>query len=167
MLAIVRAPHTEGDGLSGPSLCADGRGVDDHIILGAFGRAAHLERCVVAQPAKIDLGQEIRKRTLEYDDVMNKQREVIYGFRNEIIHGEDVRDRLMDVMEEVVLQKTQEFSSSDEYFAFVVAGLLIMFVLQAAAAAPLFLRQELVAGTFERSLVSPMGPLLGILARWV
>jgi len=50
---------------------------------------------------------QIRKRTLEYDDVMNKQREVIYGFRNEIIHGEDVRDRLMDIMEEVVLQKVQ------------------------------------------------------------
>ncbi|HXJ57786.1 MAG TPA: preprotein translocase subunit SecA [Verrucomicrobiae bacterium] len=55
---------------------------------------------------------QIRKRTLEYDDVMNKQREVIYGFRNEIIHGEDVRDRLMDVMEEVVLQKTFEFTSA-------------------------------------------------------
>ena len=36
---------------------------------------------------------------------MNKQREVIYGFRNEIIHGDDVRDRLMDIMEEVVVQK--------------------------------------------------------------
>jgi preprotein translocase subunit SecA len=56
---------------------------------------------------------QIRKRTLEYDDVMNKQREVIYGFRNEIIHGEDVRDRLMDIMEEVVLQKVEEFSSRD------------------------------------------------------
>ena len=56
---------------------------------------------------------QIRKRTLEYDDVMNKQREVIYGFRNEIIRSEDVRDRLMDVMEEVVLLKVQEFSSAD------------------------------------------------------
>jgi len=54
---------------------------------------------------------QIRKRTLEYDDVMNKQREVIYGFRNEIIHSDDVQDRLMDVMEEVVLQKVQEFTS--------------------------------------------------------
>ena len=53
---------------------------------------------------------QIRKRTLEYDDVMNKQREVIYGFRNEIIHGEDVRDRLMDVMEEVVIQKIDELT---------------------------------------------------------
>ena len=51
---------------------------------------------------------EIRKRTLEYDDVMNKQREVIYGFRNEIIHATDVRDRLMDIMEEVVVSKVEE-----------------------------------------------------------
>ena len=56
---------------------------------------------------------QIRKRTLEYDDVMNKQREVVYGFRNEIIHGDDVRDRLMDVMEEVVLTKVDQFSSAE------------------------------------------------------
>ena len=55
---------------------------------------------------------QLRKRTLEYDDVMNKQREVIYGFRNEIIHAEDVRDRLMDIMEEVVIQKVEEFTSN-------------------------------------------------------
>jgi preprotein translocase subunit SecA len=51
-----------------------------------------------------------RKRTLEYDDVMNKQREVVYGFRNDIIHADDVRDRLMDIMEEVVLQKVEQFT---------------------------------------------------------
>ncbi|HTI99167.1 MAG TPA: SEC-C metal-binding domain-containing protein [Dongiaceae bacterium] len=56
---------------------------------------------------------QIRKRTLEYDDVMNKQREVLYGFRNEIIHGDDVRDRLMDVMEEVVIQKVEQFTTPD------------------------------------------------------
>ncbi len=56
---------------------------------------------------------QIRKRTLEYDDVMNKQREIVYGFRNEIIHGEDVRDRLMDIMEEVVLQKVQQFTTPE------------------------------------------------------
>ncbi|HAV61271.1 MAG TPA: preprotein translocase subunit SecA, partial [Verrucomicrobiales bacterium] len=49
-----------------------------------------------------------------YDDVMNKQREVLYGFRNEIIHGEDVRDRLMDIMEEVVLAKVEEFTFADK-----------------------------------------------------
>jgi preprotein translocase subunit SecA len=56
---------------------------------------------------------QIRKRTLEYDDVMNKQREVIYGFRNKIIHGDDVRDRLMDIMEEVIVQKVEELTPKD------------------------------------------------------
>jgi preprotein translocase subunit SecA len=54
-----------------------------------------------------------RKRTLEYDDVMNKQREVIYGFRNEIINSDDVRDRLMDIIEEVVILKIEEFTAAD------------------------------------------------------
>ncbi len=57
---------------------------------------------------------QIRKRTLEYDDVMNKQREVIYGFRNEVIHSTDVRDRLMDIMEEVVLQKVQQTTTGED-----------------------------------------------------
>jgi preprotein translocase subunit SecA len=57
---------------------------------------------------------QIRKRTLEYDDVMNKQREVIYGFRDEIIKSDDVRDRLMDIMEEVVIQKVMQFTMTDQ-----------------------------------------------------
>ena len=56
---------------------------------------------------------QIRKRTLEYDDVMNKQREVIYGFRNEIISSQDVRDRLMDIIEEVVILKVEEFTGDN------------------------------------------------------
>jgi preprotein translocase subunit SecA len=60
---------------------------------------------------------QIRKRTLEYDDVMNKQREVVYGFRNEIIHAEDVRDRLMDVMEEVVIQKVEQLTNGESDFS--------------------------------------------------
>lgn len=55
-----------------------------------------------------------RKRTLEFDDVMNKQREVIYGFRNEILHCDDVQDRLMDVMEEVVIQKINELTTPEQ-----------------------------------------------------
>jgi preprotein translocase subunit SecA len=58
-----------------------------------------------------------RKRTLEYDDVMNKQRGVIYGFRNEIINATDVRDRLMDIMEEVVVDKVVQFTNADSEFS--------------------------------------------------
>ena len=66
---------------------------------------------------------QIRKRTLEYDDVMNKQREVLYGFRNEIIHGDDVRDRLMDIMEEVVISKVDEFTSAEDVSEWNIRGL--------------------------------------------
>jgi preprotein translocase subunit SecA len=58
-----------------------------------------------------------RKRTLEYDDVMNKQRGVIYGFRNEIISADDVRDRLMDIMEEVVVDKVAQFTNAESEFS--------------------------------------------------
>lgn len=44
----------------------------------------------------------IRKRTLEYDDVMNKQREVIYGFRGEIVSAENVRERVYDIINDVI-----------------------------------------------------------------
>ncbi len=43
----------------------------------------------------------IRKHTLQYDDVMNKQREVVYGFRNEIIHSDNPRQAIFDIIEEV------------------------------------------------------------------
>jgi preprotein translocase subunit SecA len=66
---------------------------------------------------------QIRKRTLEYDDVMNKQREVVYGFRNEIIHGEEIRDRLMDVMEEAVVQKIGDFTADKEVHDWNMRGL--------------------------------------------
>jgi len=66
---------------------------------------------------------QIRKRTLEYDDVMNKQREVIYGFRNEIIHSDDVQDRLLDIMEEVIITKVLEFTAEENPDDWNVRGL--------------------------------------------
>ncbi|MFZ1073553.1 MAG: preprotein translocase subunit SecA [Verrucomicrobiia bacterium] len=73
-----------------------------------------LNRSIQSAQKKVEQHNfQIRKRTLEYDDVMNKQREVIYGFRNEIINGEDVRDRLMDIIEEVVILKVEEFTTPE------------------------------------------------------
>jgi len=60
---------------------------------------------------------QIRKRTLEYDDVMNKQREVIYGFRNEALHADSVRDRLLEIMEEVVVQKVPQLTNDEADFS--------------------------------------------------
>lgn len=45
---------------------------------------------------------EIRKRLLEYDDVMNKQREVIYTLRRSILENEDIKELILQAIEEVI-----------------------------------------------------------------
>ncbi|MCS6771580.1 MAG: preprotein translocase subunit SecA [Kiritimatiellae bacterium] len=56
----------------------------------------------------------IRKRTLEYDDVMNKQREIIYKFRSEIVSSPDVREHLMAVVEDVVHVRASDTLNEDD-----------------------------------------------------
>ncbi|MDO5674924.1 MAG: preprotein translocase subunit SecA [bacterium] len=62
---------------------------------------------------------DIRKHLLEYDDVMNKQREVIYSQRRAILEGADVHELVLDIMQELVENIAAEFSApgghSDEW----------------------------------------------------
>ena len=44
----------------------------------------------------------IRKRLLEYDDVMNQQRPVIYDMRNQSLHGENMKDTVMEFIEDFI-----------------------------------------------------------------
>ena len=43
-----------------------------------------------------------RKHVLEYDDVMNQQREVIYGQRRQILHGENLRENIFFMIEKLI-----------------------------------------------------------------
>ena len=52
---------------------------------------------------------QTRRRTLEYDDVMNKQRETLYGLRNHTLLEEDVRELIFDVLEEVTVDKVWHY----------------------------------------------------------
>ena len=45
---------------------------------------------------------QTRKATLEYDDVMNAQRKIIYGQRYQVLNGEDVHDSIHSMIEEFV-----------------------------------------------------------------
>ncbi|MDX9894970.1 MAG: preprotein translocase subunit SecA [Desulfofustis sp.] len=45
---------------------------------------------------------DIRKHLLEYDDVMNKQREVVYRQRREVLEGENLQQVLQDMIDEVI-----------------------------------------------------------------
>src|SRR6201997_4873451 len=55
-----------------------------------------------------------RKRTLDFDDVMNNQREVVYGYRNEVIDSQDPRTLIFEVIDEAVPAKVKEYLEGDE-----------------------------------------------------
>ncbi|MDH3392897.1 MAG: preprotein translocase subunit SecA [Desulfobulbaceae bacterium] len=52
---------------------------------------------------------DIRKHLLEYDDVMNKQREVIYQQRREVLESEDVKEVVVDMIDELADRVAPEF----------------------------------------------------------
>lgn len=50
----------------------------------------------------------IRKHVLQYDDVMNKQREVIYGERTRVLEGENLKDQIISMIYDLI-DKTVDF----------------------------------------------------------
>ena len=59
----------------------------------------------------------MRKSVLEYDDVMNQQRQVIYAERNKILDGKDLTDHITEVMRDAVDRCVQEFCPEDSPMA--------------------------------------------------
>ena len=53
----------------------------------------------------------IRKNVLQYDDVMNKQREVIYSQRDQVLTGESVRDSIINMIDESIAGNVAQFAS--------------------------------------------------------
>ncbi len=56
----------------------------------------------------------IRKRVLEYDDVMNEQRRVVYKYRREILEGRDMSDVARDELEGVIDRLVDEYTPGDD-----------------------------------------------------
>ena len=55
----------------------------------------------------------IRKRVLEYDDVMNQQREVVYKYRDEVLEGRDMADVAREQIAEVIERLVDEYTPGD------------------------------------------------------
>ena len=58
---------------------------------------------------------EIRKQLLEYDDVMNKQREVIYQHRRAVLAGTDLKDDLRSMMDSLVESALNIYCPAEQY----------------------------------------------------
>lgn len=58
---------------------------------------------------------QIRKRLLEFDDVMNKQRQVIYSLRRDILEGINLKEELMLWLADIVLYFLDKYAPAQEY----------------------------------------------------
>jgi len=58
---------------------------------------------------------EIRKHLLEYDDVMNKQREIIYGMRRQILDGESQAETVTEWIEDLTAATLDGFAPADSH----------------------------------------------------
>jgi preprotein translocase subunit SecA len=56
----------------------------------------------------------VRRRTLEFDDVMNQQREVVYGYRQEVMDSDDPRVLINEVIQEAVPKKVTLYLDVDQ-----------------------------------------------------
>jgi len=62
---------------------------------------------------------EMRKQVLEFDDVMNRQRETIYGLRRRILEGKELKEKIFEMMRQFIEEQTAvylpEKSNVDEW----------------------------------------------------
>ena len=68
-----------------------------------------------AQRKVENINFSMRKNVLEYDDVMNKQRQVIYAERNKILDGKDLAEHVSEVITDTVARCVQEFCAKDSH----------------------------------------------------
>ena len=73
------------------------------------------KRIEAAQKAVEAQNFESRKHLLEYDDVMNKQRETIYGLRRQLLEGSDQKEFVMEAADRVVDWLVEKFCPKDQH----------------------------------------------------
>ncbi len=66
-----------------------------------------------AQKKKEGMNFAIRKNVLQYDDVMNKQRELIYTQRNKVLDGENLKDTVLRMIDETVDEYAKIYLADD------------------------------------------------------
>ena len=81
-------------------------GVDDDMPI----EAKVLSNSIQSAQARIEgMHFEMRKNVLKYDDVMNRQREIIYSQRRRVLDGESVSDSIRKMMEEYITTSVQQY----------------------------------------------------------
>jgi len=73
-----------------------------------------ITRAIANAQSKVEAHNfDIRKHLLEYDDVMNKQREVVYSQRREVLGGENLKEQVIDMADAMIGRVVDRFSGGD------------------------------------------------------
>jgi preprotein translocase subunit SecA len=72
-------------------------------------------RIEAAQQTVEGMNFGVRKRLLEYDDVMNKQREAVYSMRNEILDGKELGEEIREIIDDIVDDIVDTYAPTDTY----------------------------------------------------
>lgn len=59
---------------------------------------------------------DIRKNVLEYDDVMNRQRTIIYSERQRVLHGENLKEHILKMLGEFLDEQVQKYSRESDIY---------------------------------------------------
>ena len=89
----------------------DRLGVEEGEVITAGMVTKSIER---AQKKVEGRNFSIRKRLLEYDDVMNQQREVVYNRRNEALHGTNIKKEIFNIQEDYIDVFLDNIGDSEE-----------------------------------------------------
>ena len=76
-----------------------------------------------AQKRLEDQNFKRRKRVLSYDDVMNQQRTVIYKQRREVLDGQDVSSKILNMIRGTLAEMVNSFTSAEDHSEWNIAGL--------------------------------------------
>lgn len=90
----------------------DKLGMDDSVPITSKMISRSIE---TAQRRVENRNFDIRKHVLDYDDVMNKQREVIYAQRRAVLMGENLYDNVMDMLSKAVTNSITMFSGESPF----------------------------------------------------
>src|SRR5699024_5885317 len=89
-------------------------GLTERFMNGSFPDDQPLEFKMIARGIESAQGQvesrnfEIRKNVLKYDDVLSRQREVVYETRHELLRGEDLKEQTLSFTQDVVTEIVQQ-----------------------------------------------------------
>ena len=75
-----------------------------------------ISRAIESAQKKVEARNfSIRKNVLEYDDVINQQREVMYGERRKVLFGEDLKETVSSMVDDVIEQAVERFAGELKY----------------------------------------------------